>query len=976
MKQSGKCDSQSTLGVEQWRAVFACLDDLFDAEVAAPPSATPAGSAVAAEPARTTSRPDPADIAVDQVVRRWRESTQLDARTGCLLPRSGVGPGVLLAARQDLVLGCYRLIDRIGQGGMGSVWRARRMDGLYDAEVAIKLLGSLALSAHARDRFEQEGKILARLKHPNIAGLLDAGVSEDGQRYLVLELVDGVTISEYIRTKGSSIEARLLLFRQLLDAVSFAHGRLVIHRDIKPANVLVTAGGTVKLLDFGIARLLQQRSDADEGLTRLHGSAYTEAYAAPEQIRGESPTVACDVYSLGVVLLELLAGKRATWPGGTRKAAPGALPAELSMVFPHDLRAIIRKALEIEPEDRYRSVAAFDDDVRRYLCSEPVTAHAASRGYAARKFVRRHRTAVIAYAAVALALVAGASVATWQWRVASAQAARAEAVQEFMARMFDETDPENARGRNLTASELMDRGAKRLESELADQPAVRASLQARIAANYNALGEHQKAKQQLEPAIASFERIGAVEDAMYFEALYALLEVRVEERDYPAANVQGQKIRRLAKAAFGEPNAWLGRVLESASFAATQTGDAIAGEQLAREALAQQAAYAKGIDAISLSITSSLTEALIHQGKFREARDATAEKIARSAAVPSYSASNRLVDRYTLARMDYVLNRFDLALIELQPLVDEMTRHMGARHPRTMNARNLLAQTMHEAGFDGQAVDVQLANLRIAYHSAQSNAPEDREGAALEELVLAKLLLASDPGTAESYAARGVEFLDSRYERPTWLRERARWILSEALLLQRRLPEAEQQLNIALNNMSALPGYQTHTAYADALQARALVHTAQKRASTGREDIAVACKIFASQLPEGSLQSTRCQLYSAWIDAITTRRAPLTTVFDPVKNEMLQRVLPGHRSREALEAMIEVIERGGTPAARSANPPAKHSRPNPTDSRVPSADVASSDDSWPISLSDQPPASSSKQVAPLGVRNVLGAQFR
>ena len=912
--KSSQSTRPNTLDIDQWRAVFAQVDDALDSEsiTASEPAleghstGRPSASTITSSSAATHSEDD----AVDAIVRRWRASTTLNSRTA---ERASLDefPGALSLAqpKRDLVLGRYRLLERIGQGGMGSVWRAERTDGLYDAQVAIKLLGSLALSAHARARFAQEGQILARLKHPNIAGLLDAGITADGQRYLVLELIEGVALKDYVEQQSMNANQRLQLFRQLLDAVAFAHERLVIHRDIKPANILVTASGTLKLLDFGVAKLLVEDPD-EASLTQVHGSAYTEAYAAPEQIRGDPPTVVADVFSLGMIVLELLTGKRATWASAKRKANPGDHPEELSQISPGDLRAILRKSLEVAPEDRYRSVAALDDDVRRFLRSEPVAAYAAGTRYNAAKFIRRNRFAVGATGAVMLSLIVGAAAATWQWREAKSQAARAEAVQEFMAQMFEETDPENARGKKMTAQDLLDRAAARLATEFKDQPEVRASLQARMGNNYNALGEHVKARVQLESAVSLFEASGRVGDPLYLDALYSLIEARKEEREFDAVLLIAEKLRRAARNAFGEPNRWLGQTLGELSWIATISGDAVKGEAIAREAIRQQLSYAKRTDALGLSIASNLTEALINQSKYAEARDFVASKLAAGAVEKGYSLTDRMVDRYTLARMDYVLNRYPQAVIALQPLVDEMGRHMGIKHPRTMNARNLLAQAMVGADFYDEGVSVQRSNLRIAYAKENANETEDHESAAMEELVLAKLLVMSQPAVAESYAAKGLAFFEKKYERPTWTRERARWILSDALFHRRAEGDAEAQLDTTITNMQLLPAYAGHASYADALQTRALIRAAQSRLDEAASDIAAACLIFETRLPPGAAQTTYCKFYALWIDARRSGRAAPTAEVANVKTRMLELIPATHRSYDTMLAMLTLPEQG------------------------------------------------------------------
>jgi serine/threonine protein kinase len=333
-------------------------------------------------------------------------------------------------------LGPYTLFSQIGQGGMGSVWLARRSDGRFERQAAVKFL-NIALAGRAtEERFKREGSILGRLTHPHIAELLDAGISSDGQPYLILEYVDGSTIDQYCDQHRLDLEARVRLFLDVLAAVAHAHANLVVHRDIKPSNVLVTASGEVKLLDFGIAKLLQGegQSGAATLLTHEGGSALTPQYAAPEQLTSRPVTTATDVYALGVLLYLLLSGRH---PAGSGLRSPAELvkavlereaprasdpttadnikliaerrdatPDKLRRQLRGDLDTIVGKALKKDPQERYASVTGFADDLQRYLKHEPISARPDTLAYRAAKFLRRNRTSV-ALTTIAVALVIG-----------------------------------------------------------------------------------------------------------------------------------------------------------------------------------------------------------------------------------------------------------------------------------------------------------------------------------------------------------------------------------------------------------------------------------------------------------------------------------------------------------------------------------------------------------------------------------------
>ncbi|MEO8197305.1 MAG: serine/threonine-protein kinase [Thermoanaerobaculia bacterium] len=428
------------------------------------------------------------------------------------------------AAAGDRV-GPYRLRALLGRGGMGEVWEAERADGQFEHIVALKLVKRGMDSEEVLRRFLRERQILARLEHPNITRLLDGGLAPDGRPYLVLERIHGEPISVWCRTHGADLATRVRLVIAVAEAVDLAHRNLVVHRDLKPSNLLVDASGAVKLLDFGIAKILDPDSESSE-LTRLEDRALTPAYAAPEQILGQPATTSTDVYSLGVVLYELLTGRL---PFRRATASHSGLVQELeretltrpsrvvgetgdgraARALAGDLDTIVVKALAREPERRYGSIAAFADDLRRYLSGRPVKARPDSGLYRGRKFVGRHRLAVFSALGVVVSLVAGLSIAVWQARraetnalAAAANAQRAERVKEFLIGLFEVADPEQSGG-NVPARELLEQAGKRLETELAAEPLIRAELLEAVARIDRSLG-------LLEPAATLADRSLAI----------------------------------------------------------------------------------------------------------------------------------------------------------------------------------------------------------------------------------------------------------------------------------------------------------------------------------------------------------------------------------------------------------------------------------------------------------------------------------
>jgi serine/threonine-protein kinase len=435
---------------------------------------------------------------------------------GSLPAFDGTDPGeegtTASAAAAGERVGPYQLQRPLGAGGMGTVWLATRADGLFERSIALKLPHRGMFGADLAERMARERGILAGLDHPHIARLYDAGLTADGQPYLALEYVEGVAIDEYCRRENCDLRERLRLFLQVADAVASAHARLVVHRDLKPANILVGKDDNVRLLDFGIAKLLDAQITGEAPLTQLSVHAMTPDYASPEQIVGDPVTTASDVYSLGVVLYELLTGERPyRLRRGTRGALedailqsdprrPSDMPTASARALRGDLDTIVLKALRKKADERYATVNAFADDVRRHLEGRPVLARPDSAWYRASRFVRRNRLAVGAAGIVAVALVTAAIVASVGLVHARAAESRALAdaettrqVSRFMVDLFNVSDPGEARGNSITAREILDKASSRVTTELSTAPAVRAALLATMADVYAKLGLYDDA---------------------------------------------------------------------------------------------------------------------------------------------------------------------------------------------------------------------------------------------------------------------------------------------------------------------------------------------------------------------------------------------------------------------------------------------------------------------------------------------------
>ena len=515
-------------------------------------------------------------------------------------------------------LGAYTLERPLGQGGMGTVWLARRSDGRYEGKVAVKLLNLALLDAVGAERFRREGTVLARLSHPNIARLLDAGLNAAGQPFLVLEHVQGERIDHYADAHRLPPETRVRLFLDVLAAVAHAHANLIVHRDLKPSNILVAPDGTVKLLDFGIAKLQEEGGAGAESstLTDVGGRALTPEYAAPEQVAGGAVTTATDVYALGVLLYVLLAGRHPTGEG-RRTAAEhlqgilGTEPPRLSVVvtgaearatsldrlrrlYAGDLDNIVAKALKKRPEERYATIGAFAEDLRRHLNHQPVSARPDSWGYRAAKFARRNRLAVVLGILAALALVVAVARERHLRALAEAETRKAGAVEEFLLGVFAAADPfapPRSRRGGITAGGSPDSGAERVDTVIKGQPEMRADLRAAVGRVYASLGSYDKAAAQLRQALEErralygprHPEVAEVMDALgqalakqgHFTDAESLLREAVSQR----RQLQGSRSRATAQS------------LDHLAEVLRERGDYAGAEPLVREALAIHQGY-------------------------------------------------------------------------------------------------------------------------------------------------------------------------------------------------------------------------------------------------------------------------------------------------------------------------------------------------------------------------------------------------
>jgi tetratricopeptide (TPR) repeat protein len=459
--------------------------------------------------------------AIAAELRRFlEERADLDAKG--FLEQSPIVPPAWPASPADFTgrqIGAYKVEGLVGRGGMSEVWLASRADGRFEGRCAIKFLNRSILHPGVADRFRREGQALARLTHPHVARLLDAGTLEEGQPYLVLEYVRGAHIDRYCDEHLLDIKARVRLFVNVVSAVADAHANLIVHRDLKPSNVLVKHDGVVKLLDFGIAKLLDPEPDGGEtAATRWEDAAMTPEYSAPEQLLGEPVSTATDIYQLGMLLYVLLVGGHPLQLSGSRAekiraALDGRIPPASSIVggarskqLRGDLDAILSMALRRDPRERYATAAAFGEDLQRYLNGEPVRARRGATLYVVRKFVARHAVAVTVASVAALMLCGAVAFAVNQSRLARAEARRTQDINTFLLSLFKGTAPEESGSSSLTAIDLLRESAARIDEQFAGQPERQIELHATVGQALLDLGAHQESLKSFDKAREIAER--------------------------------------------------------------------------------------------------------------------------------------------------------------------------------------------------------------------------------------------------------------------------------------------------------------------------------------------------------------------------------------------------------------------------------------------------------------------------------------
>jgi tetratricopeptide (TPR) repeat protein/tRNA A-37 threonylcarbamoyl transferase component Bud32 len=670
-----------------------------------------------------------------------RELEEMLAAAGPAAARvdGAIAGGLAAFAGGDLPpsrLGPYRILREIGRGGMATVYEAERDDREFERKVAVKVLRRGMETADIVRRLRRERQILANLDHPHIARLLDGGAAADGRPYVVMEHIAGQPIDLYCRSRGLGLAARLELFRSICDAVHFAHRNLVLHRDIKPSNILVTAEGVPKLLDFGIAKVLEGEGETESGTiepTLTGWRLLTPEWASPEQVRGEPLSTASDVYSLGLLLHLLVTGERAYQLDPRRPAEVERIVCELPPKSPgrgDDLDLVILAALRKEPARRYASAEQLGEDVRRFLANLPVSARKDTWSYRAAKFVRRHRLAVAAIAAVFVTLLVAAVVtahqaalAREQRRLAEENLARAEQVAAFLTDLFEVSDPSEARGRPPTVRTVLDQGVRRMRFSLRDDPRLRADLLGTMGRVYQKLALYDEASGLLAEAAGLAAGAG---DRSAATSLRDLASLEHEMGRYEAAerlaNEALERSRLAERQSPGDPAGPLesAKSLRLVADVEAALARSEAAEQHYREALAiQQRHLGPAAEEVSLTRVS-LGELYYRQGRLAEARALFEDLVAIRRRTLGADHPDLATALNNLAATEQAMGRWPAAKALLEEVLAIRRRIFGEQHSEVAAALNNLATAEAETAELDQAishVEEALAINRAAYGS-------------------------------------------------------------------------------------------------------------------------------------------------------------------------------------------------------------------------------------------------------------------
>jgi len=751
------------------------------------------------------------------------------------------------------VVGAYRLTAILGHGGAGTVYLGERADRQYSAQVAVKVVENALLHEEVTKRFQAERQILANLNHPHIARLLDAGETRAGQPFLVMEYVHGEPIDRYCDSRNLSITQRLQLFVKVCAAVQYAHQNLIVHRDLKPGNILVTADGTPKLLDFGIAKLMDAsaKTAAELALTRVNDRVLTPEYASPEQILGQNVTTTSDVYALGIVLYELLTGTRPYQVNAVSQlelersicimdpARPSVMVDKLgnqqATVMPIDIKAvaaarggasikrlraelvgdldaIVMRALRKEPERRYSSVEQLVDDIKRQLEQQPVLARQGNWLYYTKRFVRRHSLGVGMSSAALLALIGFTVVVSVQKRsiaeqrdLATQQTARAESVSNFMLEVFTASDPFEAQGKQVTAKDLLDKAGQRISGDLNQQPEVRARLLEAIGRSYQRLGQFDSAIKYLDDSLRLQRSLPTSTQESLANTL-AFMGIAYRGRgDYAAAEEAFSKAKAIEESLGLEQSAKYSQLLSELGTLSLFRSDPAAAEKYATQSLAiARKVYGNAHPEVAV-ILSLRSQVLLWQGKLDEAIAASRESALIYRSTLPENHPDRVLSERSLGEMLFRAGKVDEAaeLIEHALSVQRLIYGVdNATIAPTLDTLSLIQQSRKQWGAAEASEKEALAITLKAFGASNINAAICYTALADLYIRQKKYKEAEDSATSALNILRTTVTSDNQYLAS------AEFFMAEVLIATRRSEQAEPLLRANIDRWRQGQGLQ------------------------------------------------------------------------------------------------------------------------------------------------------------------------
>lgn len=711
-------------------------------------------------------------------------------------------------------LGNYRILRELGHGGMGSVYLAERADREYESQVAIKLIRGLP-GTEALAHLRRERQLLASLNHPNIARLLDGGTSVEGQPYLVMEYIEGLTLAEWAQQRAPALDARLRLFQALCRGVHHAHQNLIVHRDIKPGNVMVREDGAPVLLDFGVATL----AAGDDGVAQApQAQAVTREYASPEQIAGQAVTTVSDVFGLGLILHELLCGAAFRTAGTGSKAASRASRIARQSAFEWirdeasriegDLDRVVARALAEDPAHRYQSASALADEIDAYRAGLPLAAGPDRATYRAMKFARRHRAGVIA-GVLAIACLAGAAAwltaersrALHAERAARLEAHSSQQVTQFLLHLFKGADPETARGRDISARELLDSGRVALQTGLADQPDVKARLLEALGEIYTSIGLPQQSTALLAQAVALLRAPGADPLALAL-ALHEACRASSKTSQYAQALAACKEALALRETHLAPGDVDVGHTLDALGVVEQSRGDLAGAGRDYRRALAIFTTAGPAYRDEMASTHHNLGWLALHSGDYVQALNEYRRALEAKRALFGDAHPRTLNSFSGVARAEQALGNLDAAQRDFERILALRIRVNGADSVPTAQAHNALASAMHDVGDYADAG----THYRTALALEEKLEPADSLDAAITKNNLATLEEdRGDPRRALALFEQSLAIRAKKFEAPNPALSVAQHNLARCQLALGDTAAARPLLDAALNARRRLP---------------------------------------------------------------------------------------------------------------------------------------------------------------------------